>query len=244
MRQTTDGVEFALEAVIVYDGAGSWRRHAYWDEYYIRLVNRTSEPLRVETFILGDVFDRTMVPGTDPWVLEKAGRNHEKFLKSKGLPADAYACVYPNRNTVVNAAGGATLAFMVAGPAGASTGVAFLAVGVGSLYVPVWVANKAFIDPKHRKIIATEFGRRNLKLPMTVPPGATLRGSLFYPLTPGPERLQAKGQLGNKSWSLTLDLPDLAGVHFTYVPDKAAAIHAMKAPRKPLEKVPERGNLQ
>lgn len=239
-QTATNQVSLTLQAVIVYDRAGSWKRRAYWDEYVLRVVNQSPELVVIDAVTLVDFLDRVVAPGTDPWALEKAGRKHEKYLRSKGIPADAFACVYPYRRTIRNTAVGATTVTMFAAPMATGTGIMFVAVGVGTLYAPVWATNKLFIDPSHRERLAAEFNRRRLALPVGLAPGASVTGSVFFPLTPGPERLDASGRIGDRSWTASLKLPWLAGVHFTYVPDKAASKRALTTKAFWPQKVPER----
>ena len=41
-----------VHTVIVYQGPGSWKREAYWDEYVVSLVNRGETPLVISTAML------------------------------------------------------------------------------------------------------------------------------------------------------------------------------------------------
>ena len=60
MGLSTDdaGLELSVTALVVYDGPGSWKQHAYWDEYVVRFVNHRAEPVKVEIIELADVLDR------------------------------------------------------------------------------------------------------------------------------------------------------------------------------------------
>lgn len=79
----------SVNALLVYEGPGAWQRQAYWDEYVVTFTNRGPAAATIDRVMLGDVLDRDVASGDDPWVLDKAGRKHEQFLKSLGAPADA-----------------------------------------------------------------------------------------------------------------------------------------------------------
>jgi hypothetical protein len=225
------GLEFSVTGLVVYGSPGAWKRQAYWDEYVVRLANHGVEPVKVEVIELADVLDRWVPFGTDPWALEKAGRQQEKYLKSLHAPADAGASanqrVQQHGSMVEGAKGVASLAGLsllyvptlapVLGPA-----IVYGAPLVLMAYAPVFLANKLVIDPKNRDLVLTTFNRRRLVLPAELAPGASVTGSVFFPLTPGPERIAARGISGEGPIRVTVELPGLAGLHFTAVPNKSA----------------------
>jgi hypothetical protein len=110
-------------------------------------------------------------------------------------------------------------------------------------YAPVYAANKLVIDPKNRDLVRTAFNRRRLVLPVELAPGESMTGSVFFPLTPGPERIAVRGSGGEMPIRVIVELPGLEGLHFTYVPDKVA-LKAAKPYRGPLYEtkhpIPER----
>ncbi len=75
-------VEAVLNSVIVYQGPGSWKREAYWDEYVFTLTNRGSSPVLIETATLTDFQDMPTTPGEDPWKLENQSKTWWEKAKS------------------------------------------------------------------------------------------------------------------------------------------------------------------
>jgi hypothetical protein len=69
------------------------------------------------------------------------------------------------------------------------------------------------MNHNNRKKVGAEFDRRRLVLPLTVAPGATIEGSFFFPMTPGPRRMVLKGMTGGMPRALVLELKPLAGLH-------------------------------
>jgi len=228
------GVAFSVTALISYDGPGSWKRHAYWDEYLVTLTNHGEAEAIAERAWLGDVLDRQVPPGDDPWRLERKGRDHESSLKSRGAPADAwYFSRSPAGKAVTGAASVGALAVIYGGAGGATlaSGIVFGGPLILLAAAPVMMTNRMLLDPSRKEKIAAEFYRRKLPLPVTLGPGETVTGSLFFPLTPGPENLTLQVRSKTVSVPLRIELPGLEGLHFTYLPDKAALQAAMQAAR-------------
>lgn len=213
------GVEFELLAVIVYEGPGSWKRKAYWDEYVVRVNNKGGDPVTLSGALLGDVLDREVRPGSDPWALEKAGHKHEAHLQNCGAPALVELSAMDRKKRTV-AMTGSTVA--VAGVLLAMPAAIYAAGAAGLVATPVAITNWAFINPKLKQQVMDEFKRRNLELPRELAPGASVIGSLFFPLTPGPEFLSVTARSGTADITLKIPMPELEELHFTYVPDKEA----------------------
>ena len=75
-------LELKLASVIVYQGPGSWKQDALWDEYVVGLTNRRSVPVDIESVVIIDPLGEKQVPGTDPWALEQLSEaNWEKYAR-------------------------------------------------------------------------------------------------------------------------------------------------------------------
>jgi hypothetical protein len=233
-------VELAVTGLIAYDRPGSWVKQAYWDEYNVRVENHRLEPIVIEEIILGDVLDRSIAPGIDPWVLEKMGHEHEQYLKSLCASVDVYQSAHPPSD-LAKTTGAATALTAVAltGPAApllVGSGVAIMVVAA----TPVALVDHAFFASQKRERVLAEFNRRRLSLPIQLEPGTSVAGSVFFPLTPGPERLTMRGRAGEVPVEVAVALPGLEALHFTFVTDKAALKAAkpyrgflLDGPRKP-----------
>lgn len=200
-------VELTLVSVVVFKGPGSWKREARWDEYEVRIANRSAGAVTIEEAVLYDVIDQGQLPGTDPWALEKLSRtNWDKYGKT-GLKVMAGAgAVALYGAAVVGSATGALLSGgAVAGGATALNVVPVLAIAN--------VAVVAVINSNNKKKVRDEFDRRRLSLPLTVAAGESRQGSFFFPMTPGPQMLCLRGQNGAQSVELVIDLKPLGGLH-------------------------------
>ena len=194
--------ELTLEQVIVYQGPGTWKLDARWDEYVVRVTNHGTQPLTIGSATLMDLLGKPQFPGDDPWKLEKLSyTNWDKYgragtsvvLGVGAASAFGMGALYAGLTVSVAAADAVLIAFPVA-----------LVADIGVV---------AMIDHSNKGKVEQEFNRRRLGLPLTVAPGATASGSLFFPMTPGPQRLALTGKSGDAPLELILELKPLAGLH-------------------------------
>ena len=62
-------------------------------------------------------------------------------------------------------------------------------------------------------VIEYEIKRRGFDLPAQLAPGAELQRSVFFPVTPAPQRMRLRYAVGADQRELVLALPALAGLH-------------------------------
>jgi|GEM_PF-541010 len=80
--ETSSLAAASVQSVIVYQGPGSWKREAYWDEYVVAITNHGTEPLVIETATLADFQGNSNPPYADVWKLEKESLTSWQKLKS------------------------------------------------------------------------------------------------------------------------------------------------------------------
>jgi hypothetical protein len=200
-----------LQSVIVYKGPGTWKREAKWDEYVVQFTNQGTVPLTIGTAALIDILGQPQKPGTEPWSLEKLSSTNWDKYGGFGLSLAAGAGVVAAWGGIAAAS---SMGSLLAGPgAAASVGGAAVALTVIPIAAVVDITAVAIINHQNKGKVLAEFNRRRLVLPLTVAPGATGSGSLFFPMTPGPQRLIGKGQAGGIPVELVLELKPLAGLH-------------------------------
>lgn len=203
--------EVLLHTVIVYRGAGSWKRDAYWDEYVMTIANRGNAMIAVDSASLMDFQGQTTAAGADPWGLEKA---------SRALAAQAFSSA---KEVVVQLGGGATALAAGSGAAAVIFGGGSAAVAVGGVFVlPAYVGISIYSNIKNRHAIEREFERRRLVLPAELVPGQVVQGSLFFRIAPGPRRLTLQCRVDNEPRNIAIDLAPLAGLHLKSPPAASA----------------------
>jgi hypothetical protein len=207
---SSGSLEANLLTLVTYHGPGSWKREALWDEYVVALHNGSERPIAVGSATLTDSGGTVVAAGSDPWVLEKQSRALEKRYRTGG---EAFARAAGPGALIVGAGAAAAAATTTAG---AWTFVAPAAVGASLAaltILPVYYGTVVIIDHHNKHRVMTEFTRRRLPLPLTLAPGETRVGSLFYPmiLSPGALVLHCSTESGSPETALPLDF--LSGLH-------------------------------
>jgi hypothetical protein len=202
-------IDLTLTNVIASEGPGSWKLQARWDEYVVSLVNHGGQPVVMQSARLIDARDQVRTPGDDPWELEKSSlTNWEKYGRT-GLQilggTGAVALIAAISTSSCTATG-----FAVAACAGESSAKALVAIPAIGLIEILVVAG---MDQDNKAKVQHEFQRRRLTLPLVVAPKESLKGSLFFPITPGPKRLILLGRSGEQPLEVALELDSLAGLH-------------------------------
>lgn len=207
-----------LNTVIVFEGPGSWKREGYWDEYVLSIVNQGQAPITVVGAVLDSSVIVAQTPGSDPWALEK--ESHE-ILKDQTLGRKLVAGTGPVFGTIGLGAAGLAL-----GSTAIATGTAAAVAGatVALVALPVFVVGSGIRLFTAPRAIEKEFKRRRLVFPLELKPGEMRQGSLFFPITPGPQDLllDFRGEGIAQQW-LSIDLGSLANLHFAEPADGATA---------------------
>ena len=193
-----------LNTVIIYRGPGSWKREAFWDEYGVTLHNPGTEPLTVTAVALVDFAGTARPAGDNPWKLESESKTLERKFRDAGV---AFA---RNAGPAALWVGAGYAASMSAILGGGGLSVLGSAVVVG---VPVYFVTVTVINHHNKSAIVAEFNRRRLVLPLTLPPGATLTGSFFFPMGPNPRSLRLNWSSGSDNGEAVLALGFLHGLH-------------------------------
>ena len=197
-----------LNSVIVYQGPGSWKKSAYWDEFIVTLANHSAAGVTVTAASLVD-YAGTIVPtGTDPWLLEKASQVQRDRYTKAGVSFALNTLGYAALTYGAVGAGmmvGATVTSTWGGLAAGAT--------VGLVAVPVTAVVVYANNQKHKHQIEAEFTRRRVSLPLEIAAGETRTGSFFFPMTVSPQSLRLEWLKGGERSAIVLPLPMLAGLH-------------------------------
>jgi hypothetical protein len=197
-------VQLQVNAVIVYKGPGSWKREALWDEYVITFVNQAEEPLTIAAPMLIGFASTRLQPGVDPWVLEKQSKTLEQRYRSAGLAFARTALP----GVAILGAGSASVMASGIFSAGAATAATATVIALPVYYIVVLSVNHV-----NKSAVKAEFNRRRLVWPLTLGPGETRSGSLFYPMVPSPQSLNAQWTGSTDGGSVIASLQSLRGLH-------------------------------
>ncbi|MDP3071491.1 MAG: hypothetical protein Q8N18_14465 [Opitutaceae bacterium] len=220
-----------LSTVIVYHGPGSWKREAYWDEYVVSIRNPAAVPLVVTAARLHDGKNEPLPPGDHPWKLEKLSKTwwESNALRQTGT----YFALGVGTAAGFGAAWAAAWGTMWGGTV--SGGVATAgAVGTAAFVaLPVLAGGTFYMNVRRKHQVEAEFTRRRLVLPLRLVPGQTVQGSLFFRVTPSPQRLVFSSHADDTPpRDTTIELLSLAGLHLK-APAPVAPATAAVSPGKP-----------
>jgi len=199
------GLSTSIDALIIYEGPGSWKRKARWDEYVLTVRNPGRLYAQVLEATLEDGLGHELPLGTDPWALEKASTSEMERYARTGL------------QVVEGVGGAATWLFSVAVVSIAGTGFvssgalavcATTAVALPAVFIGHLIANHGA-----KQAVLTEFNRRRLQLPQTIPLEGELKGSLFFPICPAPRRLTLDCRVDGHPVRLVIELKPLEKLH-------------------------------
>lgn len=196
-------IDLTLTSVIVYHGPGSWKRDARWDEYIVQLTNRGDQPVTVASAHLVDLQGAPQLLGDQPWQLEELSRSNWERYGLSGLKLMAGAGVLVIYGAMLE---GVATAYAV-------PGALVTTLSVFPVVLAVDVTAVAIMNRQNRRKVQAEFDRRRLRLPLTLAPGATVQGSFFFPMTPGPQRLVVIGAAGDTRLEVRLGLEPFAHLH-------------------------------
>lgn len=213
-------LEARLDHLIYFNGPGSWKNDALWDEYVFTILNTTDVQIRIVDIFLVDPLDANIYPAIDLWMVHKKNPQNLRQYRKAGIIATNDVDPLLFAGAIV-----AVTALEVAATAGlaATTGLSSL-YAIGAV---VFIALPAILivgtgvmisNNKAKKLINEEIERRDLDFPIILEPGEIAQGSVFYPVIPSPQSFQICYQLQDSTgwgeWAyLECSLEVFKGLH-------------------------------
>lgn len=183
-------ISVALDLVIVRDGPGTWAKNADWDEYRLRVVNRSDETVRITRLEVYDSLGTRLNSSGDRKALVKGSKQTTRRYKGEGLEVKA-------------GLGGAAL--MTVGGASYVTGyglgmavlygsapVAAAGAAIAALALAPVMAVGGIVRGVNNNKVSKEISNRQTALPLVVAPGSTVSLIGFFPLAPSPRRVEIR----------------------------------------------------
>lgn len=200
-------LQATLDTVIVFDGPGSWKRRAFWDEYVVTLSNPGATPLTLTSARLVNEHGESIRPG-DNW--QDLERQSAQWLKRS---ATAENVVLAAGQTAAVVGGGASVLYL-----GLAMSFGITPPGLGLAAATALVSGGTFhlfekAEKDAASYINNEFDNRRLNLSTELAPGEELRGSLFFRITPSPQALMLAYREDGVAKKATIPLPILADLH-------------------------------
>ena len=186
----------------------------WWDEYALTITSHSSGALTMTSATVFDLLDHGHRSGADPKKLAASSREDWRAYQKAGVP------VTPKIPEL------AALKFILLAPVGAE--LAGLAGSYGFfLYgfalTPIIYAEALSEADKVRQ----GFAQRQLKLPLRLEPGKSAKGSLFFPMIPGPRRFVLQGESDGQPVEIVIPLTSISTLHLATAPAAPAATMKM-----------------
>jgi hypothetical protein len=209
-------VEAILDWVIVRDGPGTWAKNADWDEYLLRVNNRSDQPIKIMQLTVVDSLDTRIEPQLSRKQLVKDSKQTARRYKDSGVKVKAGRGVGTMlvAGAAVTAAGlGAatvvaysTMGGMAAGSAGAAAG--------GLLLLGPALAVGGIVRGVNNSKVNNEIELRQTLLPLEIPANENLGVNIFFPLAPSPSVVELIYVDATGEHSLIIDTSEaLDGLH-------------------------------
>jgi hypothetical protein len=211
-------VNAQIDSVIIYGGPGSWKREAYWDEYLLTITNHDEHPVDLISATIIDFQGNPVTPGDKPWELQEQSK---EWIKNYDSGTTGLVLKVGAATMITGAAvGGIILATTTpyAILAGAAAPAAAGAVVVAAYAAPV-IIGTIIVNANRKHKIEDEFSRRRLVLPATIQPGQMIQGSLFFRISPGPQRLMLLFTGVDREFDTTIALAPLSDLHIDTTPE-------------------------
>jgi len=214
-------VNVLINTVIIFGGPGSWKRDAYWDEYILSITNHSEHSVALTSATLIDFQGNPIVSGDNPWELQEQSRAWvENYSSGTGGVIIKVGATSLLAGAIVGGSAAATGALIAATyGVGVSAGMAATVVAASTVIaLPVVGISSVILNVIRKHKIEDEFNRRRLMLPATIPQGQVTQGSLFFRITPGPQRLSLLFTGVDRGFDVSFDLKPLSDLHIDTKP--------------------------
>lgn len=185
-------VTATLDWVIVRDGPGTWAKNADWDEYLLRVNNRSDQPVKVTQLTVVDSLDTHIEPQSGRKQLVKSSKKTARRYKESGVKVKAgrgagTMLVAGAAVTVVGV--GAAGAVAMGSAWGAAAGSAGTAAG-GLLLLGPALAVGGIVRGVNNSKVNNQIELRQTVVPLEIPASEERGLNVFFPIAPSPKRVE------------------------------------------------------
>jgi hypothetical protein len=211
-----------LDWVVVRDGPGSWARNADWDEYRLRIDNKSGQGISLNQVIVVDSLQTRLQPKPDRRTLVKASKDTARRYKDTGIRIKAgrgaaTLVVAGTAMTAVGVGGMTAVAYSSMWTGGSAAGAGATAAS-GLLFLGPAIAVGGVVRGINNSKVNNQIELRQTELPIEIAPAEELRLSAFFPFAPSPKSVELIYSSDSGMHSLVVDTSQvLEGLHL--VPD-------------------------
>lgn len=206
-----------VDWVIVRDGPGTWARNADWDEYLVRVHNKSDQPIRVVSLTVVDSLDTRVESLAGRKLLVKASKQTAKRYKKSGIKVKA------GRGAAAMLAAGAAVTVVGVGAGTAAAYGSIYGAGAGGaaaaasglLLLGPALAVGGIVRGVRNGEVNKQIEARSTPFPFDIAPGEEVAVDIFYPLAPSPQSVDVNYTDADGANSLIVDTHvALDGLHF------------------------------
>jgi hypothetical protein len=212
------GITLDVHQLIFRDSGGSWVKKANWDEYVLTVKNDSQDPVEIQSiYLYSDKLPAPVESSTSREQLDERSHAALRAFKDVGIVAGV-GIVAPSA-MIVGAIGTGGGILSASSGAMAVAAVGIVAIPAGLIGGTVYIVNRHRRDKKDKLLIEQQLSERGYAVPLQIQAQTQVTKSAFFPITPAPNRLVLNYSSHGEVREISLELPELAGLH-------------LKAPRK------------
>jgi hypothetical protein len=198
-----------LDWVIFRDGPGTWAKNVDWDEYLMRVENRSSESLQITNIIVVDSLGSRIEPRQSRKKLVQGTKETKRRYEGEGLKVKAGVSGGVLVGTgVVVAAGSSGLGAAAMAGGGAAAGAAGVVLLVPALAVG------GIVRGVNNSKVNKQIESRQVLLPIALDEQEEKMAHLFFPLSPSPRQIEISYiDSDGEHWFAVNTRDVLAGLH-------------------------------
>ena len=217
----SEGITLDVHQLIFRNAAGSWVKNANWDEYVLTIKNDSQNAMEIQSFYLySDKLAEPVASSTSREQLDARSNTTLRALKDVGIVAGV-GIVAPSA-MIVGAIGTGGGILSASSGAAAVAAIGIVAIPVGLIGGTVYVINRHRRDTKDKHLIEQQLNERGYGVPAQILAQTQATKSAFFPITPAPNRLVLNYSIHGEVREISLELPELAGLHLKAHPTKVA----------------------
>jgi hypothetical protein len=207
-----EGLTLEVHQLIFRNSGGSWVRDANWDEYVLTIKNDSQDTVELQGITLySGKLPAPVESSTSREQLDAQSNRTLRALKDAGI-VTGVGIVAPSALIVAGiGTSGGMLSASTAGAAAAAIGI--IAIPVGLIGGTTYVISRHHRDTEDKKLIDRRLNERGYGVPLQILRQTQMTKSAFFPITPAPSRLVLNYAAGGDPREISLELPDLSGLH-------------------------------
>jgi hypothetical protein len=184
-------VAATLDWVIVRDGPGTWAKNADWDEYLLRVINESGQPIVVTQMTVVDSLDTRIEPQNGRRQLVKGSKSTARRYKQSGIKVKAgrgagTMLIAGAAVTAIGVGAASAVAYGTMMSGAAAAGSAGAAAG-GLLLLGPALAVGGIVRGVNNSKVNNQIELRQTQLPLEISVNEELGLNVFFPLAPSPK---------------------------------------------------------